>query len=66
MKISTTPTEQIAIAARNNSEWDSVDFVIVNLNEAWIRLLSERLECLTLVKESKSFAGLRYWDNADA
>jgi hypothetical protein len=66
LKISATPTKTIAIAARTQSEWDRVDFAIVNLNDNWIILLSERMECIKLVKDSSCFQNIQWDDNPDA
>lgn len=63
MNVSNSPTNIIAVQARTGSEWDSVDFAIIRISEQLIRDLKERLECLSLVKDSKNLACLMYWES---
>lgn len=65
MRISETPTNTIAIAARTGSEWDSVNFVLLHLTEQSIQDMKERIETLNLVKGSRNFANIRYWEDTD-
>ncbi len=65
MQVSLIPTGTIAIKARTGSEWDNIDFALLHITEQSIRDMKERLECPTMVKDSRNFAGLRYWDDPD-
>jgi len=65
MKISATPTKTIAIAARIQSEWDTVDFAIVHMGDGFITELKERLAAMQLVKHLNNFSTLTFWDSTD-
>jgi hypothetical protein len=47
MKISKTPTNVIAIAARTGSEWDSVDFALLHIDQVLINELHKRTQYVT-------------------
>jgi hypothetical protein len=62
MKRSKKPTEYIIIKANTNSEWDSVEFVIIHLSPEWLELTKRRLAAIKEFKENDGLNHHCYWD----
>lgn len=64
MQISETPTDYILVKARTNSEWDSCDFGIVNLSNAWRQNQLKRLDTVEPFVDDYTFQSLNFYDCA--
>lgn len=64
MNISDKPTNRILARAHTDSEWDSCNFAIITLSEAWRKTQFERLEAITPFANDLSFFSLHFFDGA--
>lgn len=64
MQISETPTDYILVKARTDSEWDSCDFAIVNLSNAWRQNQLKRLDTVEPFVDDYTFQSLNFYDCA--
>jgi len=64
MNISDKPTNRILARAHTDSEWDSCDFAIISISEAWRKTQFERLEAITPFANDLSFFSLHFFDGA--
>jgi hypothetical protein len=62
MKLSETKTDWMILKASTNSEWDSCDFVLVQLTPAYINTLKERSNLARSFLENTDLYSLVFWD----
>jgi hypothetical protein len=65
MKLSETPTEYLFLKAKTNSDWDSCDYAVLQINNEWTELLQQRLAELETFKKYDNFSGISFSECTD-
>lgn len=65
MELSITKTNTIIIKAFTNSEWDSVDFVLVRISDSYLKTIAERYRSVEILNKDNYFYNVSYWDAPD-
>lgn len=63
MEKSVNPSNHILIKSWTTSDWDQVDFALVELSESFREVLAQRLATAQLFTSDNSFHNLSYWDS---
>ena len=64
MLLSDKPTSHILLRAHTDNEWDSCNFAIITLSEAWQKTQFDRLEVIMPFANDLSFFSLHFFDGA--
>ena len=64
MQLSDKPTSHILLRAHTDNEWDSCNFAIITLSEAWQKTQFDRLEAIMPFANDLSFFSLHFFDGA--
>lgn len=64
MKIANTNTKHILIKAHTNSDWDTCDFAIIQIDEAWKKELKKRLKLVEFIDDMPNLVSVLFRDSA--
>ncbi|MDO4229047.1 MAG: hypothetical protein Q4C98_04470 [Capnocytophaga sp.] len=63
MKIANKNTKHILLKAYTTSDWDTCDFAILRIDEAWKKELRKRLKLVEFIDDMSNFASVLFRDS---